>query len=195
MGQRVPEPGMKQKPWQGVLCSTVVLFLLWLILSGQSHPLHVGLGLMSSAPAFFQSAEASHPLHVGLGLVSAFGVAWLNASADWCPRRFLLFRVVWYLIWLSGRIMRSGLHMTALILHPDLPIAPRLIHYRTNLQQRAAVVLLGNSITLTPGTITAEVNDGELVVHTIDGDAGQDLTSQRFEHQLTRVFGPSQEDA
>ena len=167
MGQRVPEPGMKQKPWQGVLFSTVVLFLLWLILSGKSHP-----------------------LHVGLGLVSAFGVAWLNASTECCPRRFLLFRVVWYLIWLSGRIMRSGLHMTALILHPDLPIAPRLIHYRTNLQQRAAVVLLGNSITLTPGTITAEVNDGELVVHTSDGDAGQDLTSQRFEHQLTRVFGP-----
>lgn len=167
MEQHVPEPGMKQKPWQGVLFSTVVLFLLWLILSGQSHP-----------------------LHVGLGLVSAFGVAWLNASADGCPRPFLLFRVVWYLLWLSGRIVRSGLHMTALILHPDLPIAPRLIHYRTSLQQRAAVVLLGNSITLTPGTITAEVNDCELVVHTIDDEASQDLTSQRFEHQLTRVFGP-----
>ncbi len=167
MAGRNAETGMTQKPWQGVLFSTVTLFLLWLILSGQSHP-----------------------LHVGLGLVLSFGVAWLNAGADWCPRRFLLFRVLWYLLWLFSRIVRSGLHMTALILHPALPIAPRIIHYRTDLRQQAAVVLLGNSITLTPGTITAEVNDRELVVHAIDDEAARDLTSQLIEDRLNQLFGP-----
>ncbi len=151
---------------QGVLLNTAALFVIWLILSGQVDPLHVGLGLAAS-----------------------FGVAWLNSDrAARASRCFPFFRMLWYLPWLFGRIVSSGLHLTALILHPALPIAPRLIHYRTDLRHQAAVVLLGNSITLTPGTITAEANARELVVHAIDEAAGRDLTTRRFEHNIDRVF-------
>ncbi len=151
---------------QAVFFKTVVLFVIWLILSGPGHP-----------------------FHVGLGLVVSFGVAWLNAGrADARFHAVFLLRMLWYLPWLFGRIVQSGLHMTAIILRPSLPIAPRLIRYRTGLQNQTAVVLLGNSITLTPGTITAEVNADELVVHTIDDEAGHDLTTQRFERRIDRLF-------
>ena len=50
-------------------------------------------------------------------------------------------------------------------------------------------MLLGNSITLTPGTITAEVNSNELLVHSMDDDSADDLTSLRMEQKLPGVRG------
>ena len=149
-----------------VLLKTATFFILWLILSGQYDP-----------------------FHVGLGLVMSFGVAWLNSGhADSPSRPLPVLRILWYLPWLLGRIVQSSLHVTALILHPALPIAPKLIHYRTTLQDQAAVVLLGNSITLTPGTITAEVNPHELIVHAVDDASGHDLLSHRLEQKIAHVF-------
>ncbi len=151
---------------QGMPLKIAGMFGIWLILSGTDHL-----------------------FHVGLGLVVSFGVAWLNSShADSFARHFPVFRMLWYLPWLFGRIVQSGLHLTALILRPSLPIAPRLIHYRTNLRNQVAIALLGNSITLTPGTITAEVRAQDFVVHAIDDAAAHDLMTQRFEEKIGRVF-------
>ena len=149
-----------------MLLKTAALFIIWLILSGTSHP-----------------------FHVGLGLVASFVVAWLNSGHADSPFRLVpALRMLWYLPWLFGRIVQSSLHLTALILHPALPIAPTLIYYRTRLQSQAAIVLLGNSITLTPGTITGEVNEQELVVHALDEESGHDLTTRRLEQKIAHVF-------
>ncbi len=154
------------KSYRAVLLKTVAFFIIWLILSGKFKP-----------------------FHMGLGLVVSFGVAWLNSGhADSPFRNLPLLRFLWYFPWLFGRIVRSSLHLTALILHPALPIDPKLIHYRTKLQGQTAIVLLGNSITLTPGTITAEVNAQELIVHAMDDASGHDLTSQRLEQKIAKVF-------
>ena len=142
------------------------LFVIWLILSGTDNPFHVGLGLVVSC-----------------------GVAWLNSGrADSSARHFPVVGMLWYLPWLLSRIVQSGVHMTVLILRPSLPIAPRLIHYRTNLQHQMGIAILGNSITLTPGTITVEVQAQELVVHAIDDEAGHDLTTHRLERHIDRMF-------
>jgi multicomponent Na+:H+ antiporter subunit E len=63
-----------------------------------------------------------------------------------------------------------------------------MIRYRTKLHHPAAVALLANSITLTPGTITAEVNSPELVVHALDGESTADLTTGKFEKEIAWVF-------
>ena len=63
-----------------------------------------------------------------------------------------------YLPWLLWQVLLSGRHVAYLILHPRLPIDPKLVRYKTSFRDPAAVVIFGNSITLTPGTITAEVN-------------------------------------
>jgi multicomponent Na+:H+ antiporter subunit E len=49
-------------------------------------------------------------------------------------------------------------------------------------------VLLANSVTLTPGTITVEVNGNHLLVHAIDEVAAEDLTSGRIERKIAGVF-------
>lgn len=128
-------------------------------------------------------------LHLGLGLVLSFAVAWLNSGhSPFVPKFRLWGNVLLYLPWLFFKIVQSSLHVSKLILHPALPIDPRLINVETKLGHHAAVVLLGNSITLTPGTITAEVDRNRLIVHALDDVSGEDVTSGRIESKIAEVF-------
>ena len=58
----------------------------------------------------------------------------------------------------------------------------------------AAVVLLGNSITLTPGTITAEVDGSNLIVHALDEVSGEDVTNKTIESKIAGVFKEEESD-
>ena len=156
---------MKSNFYHTLILKTLSLCLIWLLLT------------------------ASFDLfHMGLGFLAAFGVAWLNTDRATSRSAIPRLRIVWYFPWLVGRILQSGFHLSAVILHPALPIDPKLIRYRTELREEAGIVLLGNSITLTPGTITAEVNSQELVVHAMDDQSADDVSSQRLEQKIAGLF-------
>jgi multicomponent Na+:H+ antiporter subunit E len=87
-----------------------------------------------------------------------------------------------------GRILHSGFHLSFLILHPDLPIDPKMIRHQTKLQDDGSIVLLCNSITLTPGTVTVEVESQDLVVHAMDDTSAEDVTSRRIEQRIDGLF-------
>ena len=99
-----------------------------------------------------------------------------------------LARIVLYLPWLFWKIVKSSLNITKIILDPKLPVNPRLIQYRTDLGNNTAVVLLGNSITLTPGTVTIEVSSSELLVHALDDGSSSGLESRTMERKIAEVF-------
>jgi len=157
---------MKSNIYQSLAIKTLSFFLIWLLLS-----------------------ESFDLVHMGMGILAAFGVAWFNtdrsASGFVIPR----LRIVFYFPWLVGRIIQSGFHLSVLILHPALPIDPKLIRHRTKLQTEAGIVLLGNSITLTPGTITVEVDSQDLLVHAMDDKSADDVTSFRIEQKIAGLFG------
>lgn len=135
-------------------------------------------------------------IHLGLGLVLSFTVAWINSGhSPFVPNFRLWGNILLYFPWLFMRIVQSSLHLSKLILHPSLPINPRLIRVETKLGHRAAVVLLGNSITLTPGTITAEVDHDSLIVHAMDEVSGEDVTSGRLESKIAEVFKNEEHDS
>ena len=128
-------------------------------------------------------------IHLGLGLILSFTVAWINSGhSPFVPNFRLWGNILLYLPWLFFKIVQSSLHLSKLILHPALPINPKLIRVETQLKNRAAVVLLGNSITLTPGTITAEIDDHSLIVHAMDEISAKDVTSGRIESKIAKVF-------
>lgn len=156
---------MKASFCHTLILKTLGFFLIWLLLS-----------------------ESFDLFPLGLGILAAFGVAWFNTDRSTSRPVILQLRMVWYFAWLLGRILQSGLHLSVLILHPALPIDPKLIRYRTKLREGAGIVLLGNSITLTPGTITAEVNSQDLVVHAMDDTSAADVTSRRIEQQIAALF-------
>lgn len=152
---------------QFLFLKTVALFGMWVMLSGRFDLFHLGLGLLLS-----------------------FLVAWINSGhSPFIPRFQLWGRILLFLPWLFLRIVQSSLHLTKLILDPRLPIHPRLIRYESQLLEPSAVVLLGNSITLTPGTITAEVNGQVLLVHAMDDVSSEDVTSGRLEAKIAQIFG------
>ncbi len=157
---------MKYRFYQTLLLKTLGFFVIWLLLS-----------------------ESFDLFHVGLGLVAAFGVAWFNTDRTTARSAIPQLRILWYFLWLLGRILQSGIHLSVLVLDPALPIDPKLIRYRTKLWGDSGIVLLGNSITLTPGTITAELNSQELVVHAMDDKSAHDVTSLRLEQQIAGLFG------
>lgn len=150
------------------ILTAVILFALWLVLSATYDPAHVIVG----------------------ALVAAL-IAWLNPALPHM-RRLSWLAAVAYQPWLFGRILKSGLHVSRLILDPKLPIAPELVRHQTKFKSDGELVVLGNSITLTPGTITVEVAPGELIVHAIDDVSRKDLLDGRFEDKIGRVFEPKE---
>ncbi len=134
-------------------------------------------------------------VHLGLGLVFSFAVAWINSGhSPFVPKFQEWFRILLYLPWLFYKIIQSSLHLSKLILHPALPIDPHLIFVESELRHHAAVVLLGNSITLTPGTITAEVDRNKLIVHAIDKVSAEEITSKRMESKVADIFKDEEPD-
>jgi multicomponent Na+:H+ antiporter subunit E len=157
---------MKPSYPKQLIANTLGLFIVWLVFSGQYDLSHVVLGFILSC-----------------------GVAWLNTGYPHSPfHQFPLGRLVLYFPWLFLRVVASSLHLTKLILNPSLRIEPKLITYKSRLNHQAAVVMLGNSITLTPGTITVEIEGNQLIVHAIDEASGEDLTSGRMESKIAWVF-------
>jgi len=150
--------------------AAVALFVLWFVLSASYNI-----------------------IHVATGAVVAGLVVWLSPSGSSHVRRFSWLASLAYVPWLFGRILKSGFHVSRLILDPALPIAPELVHHKTNLSSDGELVVLGNSITLTPGTITVEVAPGELIVHAIDAASHQDLSRGVFDDRVSRMFSTKED--
>lgn len=124
-----------------------------------------------------------------LGFFCALAVAWVDLHrSPPAARYFPWVRLVLYVPWLIVRMVQSGWHVTRLILHPRLPIDPQIISYKPRLRQPAGLVLLGNSITLMPGTITAEIASDQLLVHAIDPQSGEDIVSGKLEGRVAQMF-------
>jgi multicomponent Na+:H+ antiporter subunit E len=154
------------------ISKAIVLFVFWILLS-----------------ASFEW------IHLSLGLIFSFAVAWSNAGhSSFVPKFRLWSRVLLYFPWLFYKIVQSSLHVTKLILHPALPIDPQLILVELKLNHHSAVVLLGNSITLTPGTITAEVDRNKLFVHALDKALSEDVTSKKIELKIAEIFKDQEPD-
>jgi multicomponent Na+:H+ antiporter subunit E len=68
------------------------------------------------------------------------------------------------------------------------------LRLRTKLRNRTGHIILANSITLTPGTITIDFDDGDYSVHALVPGAAQSLLDAKMQSKLERIFG-EREDA
>ncbi len=91
-------------------------------------------------------------------------------------------------------LVRSNLKLAAIVLSPDLPIRPGIVKVRTRLKSRMGRLMLANSITLTPGTLTVDLDGEWLYVHwvrvdTEDDDAATAEIVAGFERYLEVMYG------
>ena len=107
------------------------------------------------------------------------------------PRRW--FFLLLYLPYFLFYCVKANLDVALRVLHPDVPIHPGIVKVRTTLKTSLARTALANSITLTPGTLTVDIDGDELYIHWINV-SGQDVESRSkhicgaFEPMLRRIF-------
>jgi len=90
----------------------------------------------------------------------------------WTPKAAVFgLAYVAYFFW---QLLRANLDVAFRVLHPKLPIEPGIVRVRTKLRTRLGRLLLANSITLTPGTITVDARDEDFYVHWIKVEGGRD---------------------
>jgi multicomponent Na+:H+ antiporter subunit E len=61
----------------------------------------------------------------------------------------------------------------------------------TDLRHPLAVTLLANSITLTPGTVTVDVQDGSLLVHALSPKAARGVLGKAMERRILKMVPPT----
>jgi multicomponent Na+:H+ antiporter subunit E len=98
-----------------------------------------------------------------------------------------LARAVVFLPYLLVAVVRANFGMAAVVLDPRLPIDPQMVRIPAP-EGRLARALLANSITLTPGTLTVDVTDDELVVHALTDRTRADLLSGDLQRAVNYVM-------
>ena len=91
-------------------------------------------------------------------------------------------------------LVKSNLRLTAIVLSPSLPIKPGIVKFRTRLKSRMGRLMLANSITLTPGTLTVEMDGEWMYVHWVsvqstDVEAATAEIVAGFERYLEVIYG------
>lgn len=85
------------------------------------------------------------------------------------PWRWRFSGLVRFLPYFLMRSVRGSIDVARRALHPLLPLAPLLVEYPLRLQDSLARVFLVNTISLLPGTLSAELHGDRLIVHALDG--------------------------
>lgn len=86
-------------------------------------------------------------------------------------------RLPGYWFWLLIEIIKSAIQVSRIVLSPSLPIQPKLVKLTAKSDQELPQVILGNSITLSPGTITIDIDESEVLVHCISAEGAADMES------------------
>lgn len=115
--------------------------------------------------------DPTDPFDLVTGLVSAVVVAIIlgRVTFERPPSTTTVtsfIRAVVFVPVLLFAVVRANLSLAAVVLHPTLPIDPSVVRIPAP-EGTFARALLANSITLTPGTVTLDIQDDELVVHAL----------------------------
>lgn len=132
------------------LLLVIVLTTMWLLLSGYwFKPILLIFGALGVATSVFMTFR--------MGLLdreaAPFG-------------RMVPFLQYW--AWLGGEIFKANVQVLRIVMTPDIDIRPTLTRVAVGVESDLARVTYGNSITLTPGTVTVEVEETGFLVHALD---------------------------
>lgn len=159
---------------KGVILLAIVLSAIWLLLTGSVEPgeLIVGGFVLVLALILFRR------------YYELFG------GVKFTPKALVLFPV--YLVIFIWELVKSNIDVAFRVLNPSLPINPGIVKVRTDLKADVGKLALANSITLTPGTLTIDVDEEHLYIHWIDvkdssPEGAQRQISGKFERLLKEI--------
>jgi multicomponent Na+:H+ antiporter subunit E len=159
----------------------IVLFLfsffIWLLLNWVPDFQHVVIGIFVSLIVAY--------------MIGDFFIKRTHLLAH--PTRYLWF--LYYVPVFIWECLKANIDVAYRVVHPGLPIHPGIVKVKTTLRSDTALTFLANSITLTPGTLSVDIDreEGLLYVHWIevkdkDIDRATKIIVYRFERILKRIF-------
>jgi multicomponent Na+:H+ antiporter subunit E len=157
-----------------VLFATLMLF--WVLLNGSlAHDVLVVGALAAGVIAFFFRGH----------------LAWFS-ELRLTPQA--LATTVAYIFFYMKELAKSNINVAAIVLSPSLPVNPGIVTVRTKLKSPMGRMLLANSITLTPGTLTVDMDGDLLHIHwvTVDSPDIEGATQAivgGFERYLEVMYG------
>ncbi|MCX8007658.1 MAG: Na+/H+ antiporter subunit E [Coriobacteriia bacterium] len=149
----------------------VLLAGFWAVLAGLTSPGLVAVGL---------PVAAAVAAWAGLRL-------WTDDEPPVMSARQWL-RFAGYCVRLVRDIVSAAVLVAEKVLDPRMPIDPVLIVHRARFGREVSRVALANSITLTPGTLTVDVDGDRFVVHCLAEGFADDIRDGTFERRIRRVF-------
>jgi multicomponent Na+:H+ antiporter subunit E len=107
------------------------------------------------------------------------------------PKRYFWFIV--YLFVFIWECIKANIDVAYRVLHPSMPIRPGIVRVKTTLKSDLAKMLLANSITMTPGTISVDIIDDYLYIHWIyvkseDPEVYTEIITGAFEKYIKRII-------
>lgn len=88
---------------------------------------------------------------------------------------------------LIKEIISANFQVAKIVLSKNMRIEPQIYHYTTSLKDERLIVLLSNAITLTPGTMTVELEQDHLTIHALNEDYYKALYGNPIEKILLKV--------
>lgn len=155
----------------GIMRALLLLGLLmaaWVLWSGQFQPLLLVLGAFSCLLTAYLTRRMGYfdnevfALRFGLRLFS-------------------------YWAWLAREVLRSSIDVARVVLDPRLPISPQTIEIKASATHPVDQAILGNSITLTPGTLALDVHRGKIQVHCLTQAGADDLMSGEMDRRVAAL--------
>ncbi|NIM10763.1 MAG: hypothetical protein GTO45_02145 [Candidatus Aminicenantes bacterium] len=174
---------MKQVFWLNSIIQFALLLGLWLFLSGHYDFFHISMGVFSALLVVL--------LNLRLRKYYFFEEELAEARArmqDIFPVRLRYARVLFYIPWLIWQIVVASLQVAAVVLNPKMPIDPALVRFNTKFPNTSAKVILGNSITLTPGTITIQIKKDEFLVHALMDASSTGIIDGSLPGQVAKLY-------
>lgn len=148
----------------------LLFFLVWIILNGRIT-VEIGiLGLILSAVLFY------------------FICRFMGYSIK---KEFMLFHLIplffQYFCVLIQEIVKANLCVLKIIVSPEIQPEPALVYFCTDLKSELSKVILANSITLTPGTITVSLEENRFCVHCLDRELAEGMEESVFVELLKKM--------
>lgn len=158
-----------------IFSSSVILFSLWLLLSGHYGPLLLSLGALSCVFVAWCSYK--------LGLLDP-------KSAT---LKFII-KLPIFLPWFFFEVIKSNLDVSLRILHPKLPIEPNLMTLAVSQHSDLGKAVFANCITLTPGTYSLDIDGRGIEVHSLTKALADDLQNGEMSKRIKALEAKSQTD-
>ena len=163
---------MKNSKFKHYSILVIILFSFWVSLSGVIEAKFLTIGLVTALVATWATGALLRlPSTDGKGFFYVFDLPYIKYFS--------------YLAWLLKEIIKSNIDILKILLNPKMPINPQIIKFKKSMKNPIAHVTLGNSITLTPGTVTLDI-EGEdtYVIHAINDATAEALVPKNGEGEM-----------